>query len=439
MAVFPFNGVTSGATPGPFNPATDVLNILYDQGFDTLNIRNDASGQNVLIETGAATFVLQGVILEQLTSANFAQTDGVVTLGTNNNIFPEFLQGSIVLGKGGPDIIFGMETGSNDFLAGNAGDDLINGLEGMDRIRGGKGDDTIVNFGSGSIVYGDKGGDTITADDFTNTDPDDHTGVTIFGGSGDPNDPLDGGDTITGSNHDDFIQGNGGADFLYGGNGDDEIRGGKDGDTVDGGWGDDWIRGDKGEDTLRGWAGDDIIEGGDDDDTIDGGRGADIMSGDGGENTFRFELEGGMGQQSVIENLSVENMSQDVLNVPANGFGPTQIADNLDWITDLKLGDEDDSIDQLQFEGWNEGDYNVDTVDNVSASNVQDLLDIFYQNDTGGSTEDAILINVNGGLLAGKSFLFVDANATGSEPPEYLLQVTGYTGEFDASDISGLA
>lgn len=432
MTVYQFDGVTSGASTGTFvaggdNP--DFVNITYGEGFFTTNIRNE--GTNVVIESSlGGTFILQGVVIDQLTSANFGMNgDGTVAMGTSGF---DWLFGNIVVGKGGPDWIDG--TPDNDFLAGNGGNDWIDGNGGMDRIRGGQGDDLIEDFGAGSIVYGDKGADEIIAGNFMN-DEDDDTGVTIFGGSGDPNDPLDGDDYIEGSAYDDFLQGNGGDDQVYGGDGDDEIRGGKGDDDLGGGWGDDWVRGDKGDDWISGWAGDDKLEGGDGDDDIEGGRGADVMSGGSGENTFWFEWEGG--QQSVIQNLSVESMSEDVLNLPGFAFGNGQL-NNLDRITDLKLGDDDDSIDTLGFDGWNGTYVNVDTVDNVSASTVQDLIDIFLANDHGTSYyEDAIIIEVNGGALAGKSFLAVDTDAGGSYEPEYLLQVTGYTGDLDASDIHG--
>jgi Ca2+-binding RTX toxin-like protein len=429
MTVYNFNGLVDGQSTGNFvfggdNP--DLVNITYGEGFFTTNIRNE--GTNVVIETSlGGTFLMQGVVIDQLTNANFAMNgDGNVDIGTNG---PNTLTGNIVVGKGGNDHITG--TPDDDFLAGNAGDDDIYGGGGMDRIRGGQGTDDIYEFGRGSIVYGDKGGDNIYAGSFTNEDDDD-TGVTIFGGSGDPNDPLDGDDYIEASSYDDTLQGNGGDDEIYGYGGDDDIRGGK-GDDIElnGGSGDDWVRGDKGDDYVAGWSGDDRLEGGAGDDDIEGGRGADVMSGGSGEDGFRFEYEG---NQSVIDDIGIENLTdtEAVLDIQAVNFGVPQLA-NLDWITDLNLGGEgEDGVDHLYFEGWTDG--GVHTVDNVSASNVADLLAI-YTPFTAGGDDDAVLIHVDGGAFSGKSFLLVET--TGGTFPEYLVQVTGVTGDFDDGDISG--
>lgn len=434
MTVYNFNGVTNGASTGTFvfggdNP--DLVNITYGEGFFTTNIRNE--GTNVVIESSlGGVFVLQGVVLDQLTDANFSMnSEGSVDIGTNG---PDILGGNIVIAKGGPDLIFG--TADNDFLAGNAGDDLIIGGGGMDRIRGGEGTDTITDFDAGSIVYGDRGADFITAGDFMNEE-DDNTGVTIFGGNGNPDDEADGGDTIFGSDYDDYIQGNGGDDVIVAGGGDDVIRGGKHDDRMYGGDGDDWVRGDKGDDFLFGWSGDDIIEGGSGDDEIDGGRGADMMSGGTGEDDFFFEYEG---SGSVINDLGIENLTDtpEVLSTQAVNFGVPQLA-NLDSITDLNLGDDGfHGVDHLYFEGWDNswGDDSVHTVSGQAASNVADLLTIatpYMDDDASG---DAVLIHVEGGAFDGKSFLFVET--TTATLPEYLVQVTGVTGDFDATDISAL-
>lgn len=429
--VYNFNGLADGASDGTFiagGDSPDVVNLTYGEGFFTTNIRNE--GTNVVIETEiggtSATFLMQGVILDQLRTQNFSMNgDGVVRMGNNND---NTLAGNILVGKGGNDTLNG--TPDNDFLAGNAGEDYIYGGGGMDRIRGGQNDDHIYDFGSGSIVYGDKGDDTIEAQNDLDADED---GVTIFGGSGDPNDPLDGIDRIQGSNRDDMIQGNGGDDVINGRGDEDEIRGGKDDDFLRGGGGDDWVRGDKGDDTVQGDAGDDTIEGGDGDDSLYGGKGGDEMSGGEGDDTFFFDwlIDD---QSEANPNLSLESVSADILNTPAQFLGTGQL-DQIDSITDLDLGGKNNSNDLLGFEWWDGG--NVDTVNNVSASTVQDLLDLFNEVSVGG--DDVILINVNGGGFEGKSFILADTLQGGPafSGPEFLLQVTGYTGTLGSSDIIG--
>ena len=123
----------------------------------------------------------------------------------------------------------------------------------------------------------------------------------IYGGGG--------GDTLTGSNFDDFIAGGGGNDIISGGDGHDAIDGGANDDTIDGGPGNDVIFGGVGSApasgvgcTLKiafialgssyltkGGSGDDTIYGGKGDDCIDAGSGEDIVHGEQGNDT----LEGG--------------------------------------------------------------------------------------------------------------------------------------------------
>jgi len=118
-----------------------------------------------------------------------------------------------------------------------------------------------------------------------------------------------GGDTLIGSNFDDFIAGGGNADTILGGNGDDAIDGGADDDVIYGESGDDIIFGGVGSApasgvgcTLKaefialgssyltkGGSGDDIIHGGPGNDCIDAGSGEDFVYGEEGNDT----LEGG--------------------------------------------------------------------------------------------------------------------------------------------------
>jgi Ca2+-binding RTX toxin-like protein len=408
MVAYAFNGVTSGSTGIPFNPATDVLNLTYTQGFDTLNMQTDTTGTNVIVTTAlGGTFLLMGVVLEQLSDANVVHTGGDFDIGDNGN---NFLSGTIVLGLGGNDVINGST--ANDFLQGNQGNDDIDGHGGMDRIKGGQGDDEIYNFGTDSVINGDRGADEIDADD-------DAEFTWIYGGNQDPSDPLDGGDDIDGSDGIDFIQGNGGDDQIYGDGGNDVIRGGKANDWLDGGSGDDSLRGDLGNDDLE------------------GGRDADVMTGGDGNDGFWFYYDDS--DDSVIQQLTRTNISEDALGVSASNFGLPQL-DNLDSITDLDLGGQYiGDVDYLRFEGWNNSG-ETSTVSNVSANNMADLITAF-RNEIGNDFDDqAVLIHVNGGSFAGKSFLLVSTSNDDNsyqEDPEYALQVTGVTGTFDDGDIGG--
>jgi len=135
---------------------------------------------------------------------------------------------------------------------------------------------------------------------------------------------VGGGDTIYGSEFDDFITGGSGPDTIYGGGGHDAIDGGGDNDTIYGEDGNDVIFGGVGSApasgvgcTLRtafiamgssylskGGSGDDVIDGGDGDDCIDAGSGEDIVYGGNGNDTLEGGnhsdlLEGGPGNDYI--------------------------------------------------------------------------------------------------------------------------------------------
>jgi Ca2+-binding RTX toxin-like protein len=420
---YQFNGIDDGASVGNFvfgGPNPDLVNITYTEGYFTYNIRND--GPNVVIESSlGGTFTLYGVVLDQLTDANFSMNDeGDVRIGTGDT---DFLAGNIVVGLGGIDFITGGQFESNDYLAGNAGNDFINGFFGMDNIRGGQGDDVIFNIGTGSTVYGDRNADWIDASNAFNTDLEDTTGVNIFGGNGNPDDKDDGGDTIFGSNYNDVIQGNGGEDDIDGNAGDDIIRGGKANDEIDGDTGKDWIRGDKGEDI------------------IDGGWGADELEGGKGDDIFAFYAGGG--NATWMPNLTEANLDAEVLGTLPNLLGSSQLDEHLDKITDLNAGDDGfHGVDQLFFQGWDSTGGNageVRYVEDINANSMLDLQTAYYTAVGGDDDDQAVVIEVTSGNLAGKEFLFVSTNADGGlQDPEYALQITGYDGTIDATDIIGI-
>jgi Ca2+-binding RTX toxin-like protein len=452
MTVYTFDGNGNATSIGNFNPAVDVLNILPPvQGFDIQAIDTEASGTSVKVTaTNGSSFTMLGVILEQLSDMNINATGGDFDIGNNGN---NTLVGTMVVGLAGNDDITGQ---ANDFLQGNQGNDTIDGNEGMDQIRGGQGNDYIYNFGTGSVAHGDKGSDTIHAHD-------DADGVTIYGGNGNPSDPDDGGDHIEGSDGNDILlQGNGGNDTIYGQDGDDYIRGGKDDDHLYGGNGDDLIKGDLGNDELDGNNGDDTLYGGDGrddlsgddgDDSLFGGAGNDFMNGDQGadvmtghqapgdtdQNEYYFNYTGSYvptaGANSWLGSgatgVRAENFSGSPSALPA----PTNIGPNelhlFDSITDLDLGGIGSlsRVDTLQFDGWSGGASDIHTNTIGTANNLQAFINGAISN--GG--DDATIVTATQGALAGKSFLLVDAH--GGSDIDYIVQVTGYTGTFDSSDM----
>ena len=161
--------------------------------------------------------------------------------------------------------------------------------------------------------------------DRTRWDADDVNRLVICG--------LDGADDIRrGGAHSSapaFIDGGSGGDFLRGGDGPDTIHGGNGRDTLRGGRGHDELHGDGGNDRIRGQQGHDLIDGGDGNDRLYGGVGADIISGGQGVDRVRGNagadlliggadrdtVDGGLGGDLLIGgsvNLSASNL-QDIL------------------------------------------------------------------------------------------------------------------------------
>ena len=90
-------------------------------------------------------------------------------------------------------------------------------------------------------------------------------------------DPMDDGDTITGTAGDDKLSGTDGADRIDGLGGNDSIFGLDGDDTLNGNDGDDFLTGDEGNDMLNGGAGSDYLIGGAGSDILDGGNGSDDL------------------------------------------------------------------------------------------------------------------------------------------------------------------
>ena len=185
----------------------------------------------------------------------------------------DFLSGGGGRGTGGP--------ATQYRLRGEAGND---DLTTTDRVVTGPGNDTV-RFpiaGEGIVEYTDApAGTTITLQDGTGgvwggASNDGHGGVDTYVGRADHFvGSTFGGDTFTGSIHDDQFFGLDGADTLTGGAGDDELSGNDDGDTIHGGADDDEVLGGSGDDDVFGDGGNDLVDGGNGDDDEFGGAGDD--------------------------------------------------------------------------------------------------------------------------------------------------------------------
>jgi Ca2+-binding RTX toxin-like protein len=251
-------------------------------------------------------------------------------------------------GGGGNDTLTG--GGGDDWLEGQAGDDRLRGEAGIDtasyatsaaavtvdlsitvaQATGGAGTDTLTGIenltGSAfdDVLAGDAGENVVDGGDGFDTI--DYSGAAIGlrinlsrlgfqdSGAGLGLDKLLGMENIVGAAFDDILSGNGarnaiygggGADALYGGAENDALHGGDDGDILFGGDGDDFLRGEFGADLLRGGNGRDTLRGGGENDNIAGGSGDDAVYGDGGDDRF---LAGQSGDDTVYGGLGNDRL-----------------------------------------------------------------------------------------------------------------------------------
>ena len=138
--------------------------------------------------------------LAGVTSASFSLGDG------NDQFTVSTLALPVVVGGGPGNDTLGPAAVAPAVLAGDAGDDTINGGDGADRISGGDGDDTIQGQPGDDQIDGGAGNDNILGDRPV-------TGLA-----------LPGNDTITGGPGRDILGGQGGNDRVDGGPGNDSIN-----------------------------------------------------------------------------------------------------------------------------------------------------------------------------------------------------------------------
>lgn len=164
-------------------------------------------------------------------------------------------------------------------VIGRGGDDLLRG----DEARGGDGNDTLIGDGNGAILIGGAGNDVLTG--------------------------TPGPDTMVGGSGNDVLHGRGNEDFLDGGSGDDVLHGGLRDDLILGGPGSDQLYGEAGDDTLAGELGNDLLDGGAGLDTasfafapkpVDVDLSAGTASGEGSDSLVKLEfIVGGPGNDTL--------------------------------------------------------------------------------------------------------------------------------------------
>ena len=214
---------------------------------------------------------------------------------------------------------------------------------------------------------------------------------------------------ITGSSSDDTIDTDGGADTILAGAGDDNVDAGAGADVVYGGAGDDTLDGEAGNDTIYGEAGDDTILGDAGNDTIDGGEGADTITGGAGNDTISLaettaaidtvvlaatgkDTISGFDSGSDIIDLTTVDANFDVGDDTTTDISTAGAANSVAW--------DDNQILRIETDGTaaditTGGTATITDFTNLTqvAAYVEELVDF---NDTAATSEDGVLILVNG-------------------------------------------
>lgn len=238
------------------NIVGNVLQVVGTNGPDTIRIAQQASNVAVTINNMTQTFALNGI-----GSMEVYAFDGNDTIMNDTSINMTAAAGA------GNDYVRGGPA-QLEVIYGEAGDDTIEGRDGVDVVYAGSGNDFVDGGNAVDYIYGEAGTDYLyggVGNDY------------IAGGEG--NDWLygyTGIDSIYGEGGDDLIFGEGDKDYLWGGNGNDAIYGNSGDDILDGGAGNDALFGGDGYDLIYGSTGDDYLDAGANGGYLHGGAGYDM-------------------------------------------------------------------------------------------------------------------------------------------------------------------
>lgn len=216
-------------------------------GFDRVDYTSAMQGVRVTLGgTGTGTAIDGTPILNgQIT---YAGTAGA-TIGTDTLRNIESVRGSDFA-----DVIAGSSIASEETFEGRAGNDIINGISGIDRVS------YHTSIAGVTVALGLAGADGTAADGWGGTDKlrniDNVLGSRDFA------------DRLTGNELANRLDGQGGNDLLSGGLGIDTLIGGNGNDVLGGGGA---------VDVLSGGAGNDLLNGGDGSDLLTGGTGLDAF------------------------------------------------------------------------------------------------------------------------------------------------------------------
>ncbi len=297
-----------------------------------------------------------------------------------------------IAGNGGNDSLNGTTNADNIYAFGGA-DQISAGL-GNDTVYAGEGDDWVTSGQGDDLVLGEDGNDNLKGDE--------------------------GNDLIWGGLGFDTLEGSSGNDNLYGGESNDTLRGGSDSDYLDGGVGNDVIDGGDGDDSLKGGEGDDKLYGGAGNDFFDGGYGFEYFDGGTGSDTVTLayrhagvNIDLSYGTISFFDQAGYETL-RSIENAIGTKYG--------DWL------EGNDQANRLEGLGGNDnliGEVGDDTLlggsgkDFLDGKSGNDFLNAGNHCDTleGGSGNDTLIGGHSKDKLYGQSgadtLIGVDPSLTG--------------------------
>ena len=236
-------------------PGADAL--IGGPGLDTADYSSAAArGVNLSLGTGATWSDGDGWPDDAM-GDDFSSIENLVGTKFNDWLAGD-AGGNRIEGRRGNDWIFGgsdedtlLGGQGHDNLFGGRGDDVLYGGVGADNLFGDAGDDVLYGGDGSDHIDGGPGSDTVT---YAGT----AAGVKVSLGAaaaGAGEDTIEAVEVVFGSNGDDTLAGDDAANLLAGMRGDDEITGGGGADTLWGGRGKDTLHGGPGLNRLTGGAG----------------------------------------------------------------------------------------------------------------------------------------------------------------------------------------
>jgi len=309
------------------------LQITY-QGANSVTLRNQADGAHAI-----EALLLRDGLTADLTKLRLAGEAS----GNGEDFVAGDANANTLEGLGGDDIISG--AGGADTLYGGDGDDVLEGGEGADTLDGGA--DSVTNgapftASEQTKLYGDtiryvRSSSAVTIDLGAGTASGGHAAGDIIVRVG----GIAAIENVVGSDtYNDVLRGDARDNRLSGLGGNDTLEGRAGNDILSGGVGDDTLRGGDGEDNLAGEEGNDTLEGGNNKDLLSGGAGDDDLYGEAGSDV----LSGAAGDDNLYGGADNDTLGGDAGNDYVFGdAGDDQIAGG-DGADTLYGGDGNDKL-----------------------------------------------------------------------------------------------